>query len=320
MMHRVLPTALFLTLSVLIVSCLDDSESQYEKDVKRDDAILNTYINENGIAATQTQAGFYYTKDEENEEGEVFNENAIVGFYYEMETLEGQAIASYWEEDGAPLLFHYNLNQVTLFPQAMNLALSLAKEGETFTLYVPSYLAYYDYGFGQLIPQDGNYIIRVKFVRKFIEEEVEEREDQQIQDYISANALEGFEKIEKGVYVRVVEEGDQESEPSKNGNVLDFTYELAQLGEEPFAGMDEDQPAKLSLGSDNNFEFLNVALRDLHEGAEVEVLTPSTAGYGITQQVLPIEIREDYFNFNGLAVTGRPFEPLWFKAKIINIQ
>ncbi|MDN3668560.1 peptidylprolyl isomerase [Echinicola jeungdonensis] len=319
MMYRLLNSAVLLAFSSFLFGCLGDSETQYEKDVERDDAILKSYIDANAIMANQTQAGFYYTKDETNEDGEEFLENSIVGFYYEMETLGGQPIASYWEEDGAPLLFHYNLNQVTLFPQVMNLALSLAREGETFTLYSPSYLAYYDYGFDQLIPQDGNFIIRVKFVRKFTEEEVEEIEDQQIQDYIETNSLEGFEMVEKGVYVRVVEVGNLESEPSKNGNVLEISYELGQLGEEPFAEIDEEQPAAISLGSNNNLDFLNVALKDLHEGAVVEVITPSTAAFGITQQVLPFEIREDYFNFNGVPVTGRPFEPLIFKSKIINI-
>ena len=301
-------------------SCLQDKESDYEKQVKKDDQILSNYIAENGIEATQTNAGYYYTKDVEAEEGAKLNDGDIIGIYYEMEALDGSFIAKHTEEDGDPILFEYDASAQTIVPIAVNLAVSVANEGETLTLYVPSYRGFGEYGYGQLFGSNTNLIIKVTFAKIYPPQEVAAKEDDSILAYIEQNELEGFSMKDEGVYVRVVEEGDASTDKSKNGNRVYFTYEMFQLGEdEPFSKVENNSISTL-LGDDKNFDFVNIGLNDLHEGAEVEVIAPSSAAYQQTAQVLPEVIREDYFEKGYITTIVRPFDQILFKAKVEDIQ
>ncbi|QDH77994.1 peptidylprolyl isomerase [Echinicola soli] len=319
-MKRVLTTAFVVSLAALMSSCLQDKETEYQKQVKRENQELANYISQNGIDAEQSSAGYYYTREEDVEDGQKFNDDDIIGIYYEMETLDGSFIDSHTEEDGAPIKFKYDVGQQTLAPIAVNSSVSLAELGETLVLYVPSYLAYSDYSYGQLFPQYSHMKITVHFEKIFAPQEVAAIEDNMIQEYIAQENLEGFEKVEDGVYVRVVDAGDENSEASKNGNTLGFTFEMFALGEEdPFSKV-TDNTVTTKLGDEDNYQFLNIGFKDLHKGAEVEIISPSASAFGNTAQVLPDAIREDYYEKGFLSVILRPFTPVLFTAEIKSIN
>ncbi|WP_200974582.1 peptidylprolyl isomerase [Echinicola sp. 20G] len=319
-MNKFLTIAMALAMSTLMFSCLQEKETDYEKQVKRDDQILADYITQNGIEAEQTSAGYYYTRDVDIEDGVKFNDEDIIGIYYEMETLEGAFIESYDEADGEPIKFKYDREAQTLAPIAINSAVALAEEGETLTLYIPSYMAYSGYSYGQLISPYENLKVTVTFVKIYPVQEIAAIEDDKIQEYISQNELEGYEAIGEGIYRRIVEEGDTDSDASKNGNQVGFTYQLFQLGEEdPFSEV-ASNPVVTTLGASDNFDFINEGLKDLYDGAEIEVIAPSSAAYSATAQVLPRAIRQDYFDKGYLNTIVEPFEPILFKATIEGIQ
>ncbi|GGF46558.1 hypothetical protein GCM10011339_38920 [Echinicola rosea] len=301
-------------------SCLNDEETAYEKQVKRENQELADFIGQNGIDAEKTSAGYYFELLEDVEDGQKFNDEDIIGIYYEMETLDGAFIDSHTEEDGEPIKFKYDKEQQTLAPIAINSAVAMAELGETVVLYVPSYLAYSDYSYGQLIPQYANMKITVHFEKIYAPQEVAAMEDDMIQQYISQENLEGFEEVEDGVYVRILDAGDESSEASKNGNTLRFTFEMFALGEEdPFSKV-TDNTVTTDLGDDDNYDFLNIGFKDLHEGAEVEIISPSASAFGNTAQVLPDAIREDYYEKGFLSVILRPFTPILFTAEIESVD
>ncbi|UCS94082.1 peptidylprolyl isomerase [Echinicola marina] len=319
-MKRFLTTASVLVMSAMMFSCLQEKETEFEKNKKRDDLILSEYIAANGIEATETTAGYYYKKDVENEDGARLNDGDIIGIYYEMESLDGSFIGAHTEEDGDPILFQYDIERQTLAPLAINLAVGLSNVGETLTLYVPSYNAFGDFGYGQLFQAHTNMVIKVTFVKIYPKQEVDAMEDDMINAYIAENELEGFAMKESGVYVKVVEEGDVSTDKSKNGNDVSFTYELFQLGEEdPFSKV-ESNPISTTLGHTDNMGFLNIGLNDLHKDAEVEVIAPSSQAYEGTAQVIPLEIRDEYFELGYLTSIVKPFEPVLFKAKVTAIN
>lgn len=254
-MKRVFTTAIAVSLGVLMTSCLQDKESAYEKQVKKEDQELANYISQNGIDAEKTTAGYYYDLIEDVEDGQKFNDEDIIGIYYEMETLEGAFVGSHTEEDGAPIMFKYDVGGQTLAPIAMNLAVSMAEVGETMELYVPSYLAYSDYNYGQLIPKYSHMKIRVHFEKIFAPQEVAVLEDEMIQQYLTQENLEGFENVEDGVYVRVTDPGDETSDASKNGNTLRFSFEMFALGEDEAFSKVTDNTVTTKLGDDDNYEI-----------------------------------------------------------------
>lgn len=315
-MRTIIKSTLALALAALATGCIKETESDFDRIVKRDDAILEEYVASKDIDATRTQLGYYYQKETEVDEGTQFSNNDIIGIYYEIKTLDGHLIESYLDESKAPVLFKYSQNG--LWPAAMGYAAGLAKPGETLTLLIPSYLAYNTYSYQQLIPSGANLIAKVKYVRKYTEDQVKQLEDDMIKAYIEEKELEGFEKNEKGIYIREVKAG--EGEPSKNGNTITFSYEMFELkGTKAIAESTTNNPV-ISLGSANNIVFLNEGLINLAKGAEVEVIAPSHTAYGETVQVIPAEIRKDLVAKGELNQFTAPYAPIRFNAEIIRIQ
>lgn len=315
-MKTVIKSTLAIALTALAMSCINETESDFDRIVKRDDAILADYVASKELDATKTQIGYYYTKEEAVDQGTQFANNDIIGIYYEVKTLDGHLIESYMDESKDPVLFKYSQNG--LWPAAMGYAAGLAKPGETFTLLIPSYLAYNTYSYQQLIPSGANLVATVKYTRKYTEDQVKQFEDELIQAYLEEKELEGFEKNEKGIYIRVVEEG--EGEPSKNGNTITFSYEMFELnGTKAIAESTTNNPV-ISLGSAQNIIFLNESLVNLPKGAEVEVIAPSHTAYGETVQVIPAEIRQDLVGKGELQQFTAPYAPIRFNAEIIRIQ
>ncbi|AWW30314.1 peptidylprolyl isomerase [Echinicola strongylocentroti] len=319
-MKRVLKTVFTMSAVALLSSCMNNEESAYEKQVKEENQELADYINQNGIQAEQTTAGYYYSRELDVEDGQKFNDEDIIGIYYEMETLEGAFIEAHTEEDGEPIKFKYDRERQTLAPIVVNQAIALAELGETLVLYVPSYLAYSDYSYNQLIPQYANMKITVHFEKIYAPQEVATIEDNLIQGYIDQNGLEGFEKVEEGVYLKVVEAGDEDTEASKNGNSMRFTFEMFELGQDDSFSKSLDNSVTTTLGDDDNYEFLNIGFKDRHKDAEVQIIASSATSFVNTAQVIPDAIRKDYFDQGYLNIPLRPFTPILFEATIESID
>ncbi|GGZ23284.1 hypothetical protein GCM10007049_15230 [Echinicola pacifica] len=318
-MNRILVAVSAVTLGVMMTSCLNDEPTEYEKQVTRDDKALEVYISEKGIEAEKTISGYYYTRDVDVEDGVKIKDEDIVGIYYEMETLEGAFIGEHTMEDGDPVLFRYDVGAQTLAPIAMNLSVGLAEVGETLTLYVPSYVGFSDYGYGTLIPPYSHLKIKVTFAKIYSKDEVAAMEDNMIQEYLIENDLEGFTKMEKDVYVKVIDQGDTDTEKSKNGNTVSFTYGMYELGAtDPFAKSSASVPT--TLGVKDNLGFVDVGLNNLHNKAKIQVISPSSAAYTNLARVLPQSIRNDYFQKGYLNVQLNPFQPIFFDAEITGIK
>lgn len=301
-------------------ACMSEIESDLEKAIERDDAFLVSFLERNNINAIETPLGYYYRKDISNDTGNQIVNNDIVGLYYEIKTLDGQLIDSYLDESKAPRIFAHS--EGGLVPRAMNFAAGLAKEGETFTLFVPSYLAYQEYSFQNLILPNSNLEIKVKFVATYSEEEIKDMEEQMILDYLEANNLTGFEKTEEGLFVKTISSGDEGQPLATDGNVVSFTYQLFQLGETQTLAQatDATNPFQISLGGASNLKFLNLSFKGLSRNSELEVISPSHLAFGTPTQVFPFQIRRDLFNKSYIVTSARPFEPVYFKTKVVNVR
>src|SRR5690606_37730234 len=193
-MKTIFNSTMAIAVAALTTACLQETESDFDKAVQRDDAAMAHYISSNGIDATKTQLGYYYQKDVEREDATQFTNNDVVGIYYDIKTVEGHLIDSHLDESKPPMVFKYAQNG--LWPTAVGYAAGLAREGEEMTLYIPSYLAYSTYSYQQLIPAGAHLVVKVKYAKRYTEEALEQLEDEMIQEYIADNDLEGFEKTE----------------------------------------------------------------------------------------------------------------------------
>lgn len=312
---------LFVICALFTQSCIQNLDSDLDRIIERDDQLIKSFISSNNIQATETAVGFYYSKEVSNDVGNQFANRDIVGIFYEIKTLDGRVIDSYLDETKPAKLFYYN--EGGLIPKVINFATSVAKVGETLVLYVPSYLGYQEFAFGQLIPAGTNLIIRVKYALAYSLEDVKGLEDQMMQQYIAANNLTGFTKSTDGIYIRTTQEGEAGSKVAANGDQVRFHYNFGQLDSTtPLVTSNVNTPFQITLGLGTNMKFLNSGMRGVLKGQKVEFLIPHDQAFGITIQVLPESIRKElidkaYINSNNIV---RPFEPIIFKAEIVEVR
>jgi hypothetical protein len=191
--------------SLILSGCLEPADSELQKTIDRDNELLQKYLDDNEINAIETPLGYYYKKEIANDLGNQIVNNDTLGIYYEIKTTEGHVIESYLDETKPPRLFHHS--EGGLVPRAMNFASGLAKEGETLILYIPSYLAYLDYSYQQLIFPYSNLVVKVKYNKVYSTEELKTLEQSKIESYIEAKNLSGFQQIEDGLYRKITKSG-----------------------------------------------------------------------------------------------------------------
>ncbi|EKB48956.1 FKBP-type peptidyl-prolyl cis-trans isomerase [Cecembia lonarensis] len=304
---------------MVLSSCFNSFESDFEKIVERDDRLVKEHLQRNNIDAEVTPLGFYFLKELEIEDAKNIQNGDTIGVYFEIKTLQGQLIASYLDESLPPKLFAHR--EGGLIPRAMNFASGLAREGETLQLFVPSYLAYQDYGFQQLIFPNSNLNIRVKYAKIYKRQDIEEIEEALMVNYLEANNLEGFQRTEEGLYLKILSEGDADSPAAGPDDMVFFTFQLFQLGEAESISeiTNESNPFQFALGRSDNLDFLDLVITGLKTGAEFEVIAPSHLAFGATTQVFPFQIRKDLFARNFIPRIARPFEPVRMKGKVVQV-
>jgi len=302
-----------------IVGCFPEVESDLQNAIDRDDRLLADYISRNNIDAIESQLGYFYKKNITNETGNQIINNDNVGVYYEIRTIDGQLIDDYSDETKSPRIYPHV--EGGLIPRVINFASGLAKTGETFTLYVPSYLAYQEYTYQQLILPNANLVVKIKYAETYTNDEIKEIEEESILKYLSEKNLEGFIKTPDSIYVKTTKEGEAGSKVTVNGDLVSFTYKLLQLDTEtPFAQSTGTTPFSATVGSESNPKFLNLTLKGLKKGQEFEAIVPSRLGFGLSAQVFPFSIRKDLVDKGYLTQIARPFEPIIFKVTVTNIR
>jgi FKBP-type peptidyl-prolyl cis-trans isomerase 2 len=317
-MKRLLGIPALITLFAL-GSCFPTLEDDLNQAIERDDRLLKEYLQRNNLTPIETQLGYFYSKDSENPTGAQITNGDIVGAYYEIRTIDGQLIESYLDESKPARLYRHL--EGGLIPRAINFASGLAKTGESFTLYIPSYLAYQDYSYQQLILPNSNLVVKVKYVAKFSETELQAYEDGQIQSYLTANALTGYEKSEEGIHIKTLSEGASEGTASIDGSIVRIEFKISYMGSETaILESTPSTPTQITVGTSSNLKFLNLTLKGVKKDAEYEMLVPSHLGFGQSPQVFPFVIRRDLFDKGFVTQVVRPYEPIYFKVKVVEIR
>lgn len=300
-------TGIFALVSLLtFAGCFPTLESDLDQIIERDDRLLKEYLQRNNLTPIETQLGYYYTKETENSAGAQITNSDIVAAYYEIRTIDGQLIESFLDESKAPRLYRHV--EGGLIPRAINFSSGLARVGESFTLYIPSYLAYQDYSYQQLILPNSNLVVKVKFVARYSETELAAYEDNQIQEYIASKDLTGYEKTEEGIYLKTLAPGAAEGTASQDGNIIRFDFKITYMGSETaILESTPSSPTQITLGASVNVKFLNLELVGVKTGSEYEMLIPSHLGFSQSSQVFPYAIRNDLFAKGFVSQVVRPY-------------
>jgi FKBP-type peptidyl-prolyl cis-trans isomerase 2 len=299
-------------------SCIKFEESAFQKETELQNRLLADHIAVNKINATSHPVGFYFEKIQDNPLGNRISSNDTIGVYYEIKTIKGTMVESYMDETKSPRLFVHK--ESALVPKGLNFASALAKEGEVFKVFLPSYLAFESYAFPQLFQGNEQFEILVKFAKIFNRDEIKTMEDLTAQEYLQKNSLEGFTKQEDGLYLSKKESTLADAVVAKNGDVITFNFTLNQLGENIPVLESSTENYQLTLGASNNLKFLNQVMKDVKKGDEIDVIVPSHLAFGSSIQVFPYQVRRDLIRNGLVPLIVRPFEPTRFKAAIIEVK
>lgn len=310
-------------MAIALLSCMSGcikDDNELELAIERDIQLIRDFLQRNNINAIENQLGYFYRKVNTNESGRQIVNNNILGVYYEIRTIDGQLIESYMDEAKVPRIYQHS--ESGLVPRGINFASSIAREGETLQLYIPSHLAYGGYSFQQLIQPNANLVVTIKFVKIYSLDEIKALEEEQIETFIANKGLEGFEKLTEGMYIRTVTEGNADSREAATGNLVRFIFSLTQMDIAiPFAPLPANANSfQVRIGNQLNQSFINLSISGTKVGQEIEVIIPSGLGFGATTQVFPFAIRQDLFDKGLILDLARPFEPVLFKARIISIS
>ncbi len=126
---------------------------------KKDEKIIAAYVAKNMPNAKKTYSGIWYTMEHQGE-GEFAVENDVVAIDYRGRFLDGTIFGSS-DQDGRLLDFPVARGFVI---RGLDEVMPLLREGAKATFVIPSYLAYGEEGWGDLIPPDSPLIFEIEFM------------------------------------------------------------------------------------------------------------------------------------------------------------
>ncbi|NJO01811.1 MAG: hypothetical protein HC880_09090 [Bacteroidia bacterium] len=197
---------LLVALGLGVQSCLEQEESPLERQARKDDIQIRTYLHENQITAIPTNAGIYYEILKENPAGKTVGAESLVSIYYKVSLLDGQVVDSLLAGQGSALRFEHSTG--SLIPQGLNLGVGLMKQGEQFRFYIPSRYAYGTYTHEDFFPANAILIIEAEVVAVETWQDQQQRDRDTLQAFLTRNELSGeTQGFNSGLIYRRILEG-----------------------------------------------------------------------------------------------------------------
>ena len=282
--------AIFLVSGVLLSSCLGKYvESDTTKLALEEETKILEYGQANGLKLSKESHGVYYQLSKTNSTGLAATNAYEYYIAYSIKTLSGVDIASRAAKDSVIL----NVYTTQTFSGFMY-SLSILKEGEKGTFYIPSSLAY---GSNPPSGVEKNSIIVVELeVLDMLTED--ERIDSYVNKYTKKNNLLIPEKLTSGLrFIRL--NAPTTADTLKEGDNLSVKYTGMFLNEKSF----DSGTLNYSVGSTNLIPGFIQGIKMLKKGEKARVVFPSEIGYKATgNSTIP------------------PYTPLVFDIEILTVN
>lgn len=307
--------AALLLLSTLLMGCLDTPESDYDREVREADEILQAYFETNGIETERHSSGVYIEILERNEDGRQIVQDHVVGIVYEMNHLEGDYLVDSHDDASNPLYFSYSydLGYNAILPAGLNYSINTMRLGEKFRFYIPSYQAYSGYSNEDYFDEYSHFIMDVEVVDLKTEEEIRDLELQEIAQYIESHEYPA-ESYPNGLYHITIVEGEGESPLSSSQAEVYFTRKYLD------GTVIEADTINVNMNAAQLVPGFENGLLLMKEGETAELVMPSSQAFGKSVQILPQEMREDIFEVTtGIPLT-KPFSPVIYEVELISVN
>lgn len=298
-----------------LTSCLEPEESEFEKVLEAEEKEIDTYLQNNNQEATKTESGIYYSVLKEKDNGRKVKEEDIVTIQYKMSTLAGKFIDSASvTSEGESIRFQHIGGSI--YPQGINMGVSLMREGEEYRFYVPSVYAFFDYAYQDLVPANAILVADVEVVKLETIEDIKAQEKQAIQNYIVEHQLANVAEIDSGLFYQTVEAGS--GDKPKSGQIVEATYKGFFLDGKVFDESKAGEPLRFTIGVDRLIEGFVAGIMEMKKGEKARIFIPSHMAYdGV--QVIPEEIRKDLLKKIGTR-DWKPFTPIIFEVELLDVK
>lgn len=313
------PAILFFALSGFIFqSCLKEEETDFEKQVSRDNELIQNYISQTNNAAIKADTGYYagnyYTVQTSNDDGQRINPKDIVAAYYSISLIDGTVIENYTPADGPPLKFEHLDN--AMVPFGLDFGTSLMQEGETYTFILPSNLAFQNFAAGSM-PANAVLLATLDIVDVLTPAEQKAAEADTLDAYLAENGITGVQKLPNGLVFQSIVEGTGNA-PS-TGQLVSVAYTGRFLDGTEFDKSPENDPFEFQLGQGSVIPGWDEGIRLMKPGGKAKLYIPSHLAYGETVQVFPRTFVEPLVNqelISPLAQSMPPYSILVFDVEL----
>jgi FKBP-type peptidyl-prolyl cis-trans isomerase FkpA len=302
-----------------ITGCLNNSESDFDREVRDADEAIESYLSTNNIDTDRLTSGVHLELLESNEDGRQIANEHVVGIVYEMSLLESDHVIESHTDDANPVRFNnsYNFNFNALLPAGLNVEIDRLREGERARFYIPSYQAYGSYAHNDLFDEYSNFIIDLTVVEVNTEEEIYELESERISIHVEENEPDA-ESYPNSLYHRILEEGDGDMPGSSN--VVEFHFTRTYLDGTLIETTEDGDPMQVLLSGNQLVRGLEEGIGLMKEGETARLIMPSRLAFGMSLQILPQSMRRDFEESNDIQPLVRPYKPVIYEVKLLSVD
>lgn len=322
------PLLLYLFVVGLVVACSKDPDVNVTSE---DDAIITAYLESSGMAdeATRDTSGIYAYPITLNPSGKTQASGSVLGIHYKLYRLDSTLIDVYDSLDGDTIVLKQGVNAV--YPVGIDYALGYMKEGEEWGFIIPSNLAYGDYSYSTLIPQNTIIRIEIKLLQIRSDDDVLEEELYAINRHVTDAGLRDTteypdfrpEVLSNGM-IYLTLEGGSGNRPESD-QLVSVTYEARLLDSTVFDRAPNADLFEFYFNQGAVIPGFETGVGKMRLQEKAIFYMPSYLGYRESAQVIPsieavvsdlvdMEVIPSYVEKVG------PYEPLIFEIRLIDIN
>ncbi|MAE87767.1 MAG: hypothetical protein CMB80_33845 [Flammeovirgaceae bacterium] len=171
---------------VVLLSCKKDPEITIDD---QEATVIEAYLDSMGLSSDvgQDTSGLYFYPITINPSGKTQAEGNVLKFFYNMALLDGTVIDQYDSLDADTLVVQQGVNAI--YPVGFDYSLAHLKEGEKWGFVLPSRIAFGDYSYSSLIPENAIIKLEIELLEIHSEDDVLDEELDLIYDYMINNDL-----------------------------------------------------------------------------------------------------------------------------------
>lgn len=310
-----------------LAECSDSSDSSAVDQDALDRMIIEEYIAVNDTNAVAHESGIYYSIIDTVPTGAPVG-GTILNIFYTAKILGGNPYDVNTRSDGDDSV---KLKQGVgaIYPIGLDTGLGLMREGETFRFYIPSSLAYGNYSFSSLIPENSILEIEVEVAAIQNEADILAEQLSAINAYIVnqnlndtiANPKDSVEYLaSEQIYYKRMSAGTLNDTLRRN-DLATISYIGTTLDATEFDRRPNAAPLTYTFGINAVITGLDDGVSSMERGETALIILPSHKAYGESAFVIPSYRKQDFVDLEIIpqyAAKVAPYEILIFETSLLN--